>query len=114
MRFAVIALACMVLGVDLAAPGAISGQETPPDTLAGSTRPDTLALVAGRTLDTLVAELPGRVVSLDHLVSVAMDRNLTVEGARAQRQLAEAGVRVQQGTFDPTLSLGVAWRGAAP
>lgn len=60
----------------------------------------------GRPLEELVADLPGRSVSLDELVGLAMERNLPLEGSRVRRRLAGAEVTVESGTFDPALSLG--------
>ncbi len=67
---------------------------------------DTLARVVGRPVSDLVASLPGDAVSLQELVAVAQERNVDLEVARAQRRLAEAGVQVEAGLFDPNLTLG--------
>lgn len=69
-------------------------------------QPDTLARVVGRPVAELVANLSGLPVSLQELVAVAQERNVALDVARAQRRLAEAGVDVEGGLFDPDVSLG--------
>jgi outer membrane protein TolC len=73
---------------------------------AQEARPDTLASVVGRSVEELVAGLPGESVSLADLVAVALEHNLDLEVARAERHLADADLQTEQGLFDPTLSLG--------
>jgi len=78
-------------------PPAASAQETPPDTLAQ---------VTGRSLEELVEKLPGEPVGLEELLAVAVERNLGLETSRVIRDLARAGLTVEEGLFDPALTLG--------
>ncbi|NJD19634.1 MAG: TolC family protein [Gemmatimonadetes bacterium] len=80
----------------LGAPGA-RGQDV---------RPDTLASVVGRSLQELVAALPGQPVTLRQVVSTALERSLDLEVARTQRHLADATLQTERGIFDPSLVAG--------
>lgn len=75
-----------------------------PATVRAQETPDSVA-ETGRSLEELVAELPGRAVALEELLGVAMERNLSLEASRVRRRLAGAEVTVERGLFDPGLSL---------
>ena len=76
----------------------------PAPLLAQDPAPD-LAGELGRTLEALVADLPGRPLSLDAVVRTAMDHNLPLEASRLRRRIAGAEVTTEAGLFDPALSL---------
>jgi outer membrane protein TolC len=67
---------------------------------------DTLFQIQNRPLADLVAALPGRPTELGLLVEIALERSLELEGAVFTRRIAEAGVDIQAGLFDPFVSLG--------
>jgi outer membrane protein TolC len=67
--------------------------------------PSDVVADTGRPLEELVADLPGRAVTLDELLDVAMEWNLSLEASRVQRNLAGAEVTFERGLFDPGVSL---------
>jgi outer membrane protein TolC len=78
-----------------AAPRQATGQDSPRDAI----------VLARRPLAELIAELPGRAVSLADLRDVALERSLPLESARTRRRLADASVDVEAGDFDLALRL---------
>ena len=76
-----------------------------PSAALGQAAVDALAQAQSRTLSELVSALPGRPMELDALVSVALERSLSLEASMLARELAEAEVDIEGGIFDPSVQV---------